>query len=152
MTNVTTKKSFLDRLTDFVNNKIAPPLVAVSQIRYLTALQNAFMTLMPLMILGATATLVLNLAGLFGESGLNLPAVANAISAVIQPCSPWLTQLVFISINLMSLLIAMLNGYYIADYYRKKNNKVSAVTGAVLGMTAFLCFINWGTLSENFDW
>ena len=65
MTNVTTKKSFLDRLTDFVNNKIAPPLVAVSQIRYLTALQNAFMTLMPLMILGATATLVLNLAGLF---------------------------------------------------------------------------------------
>ena len=152
MTNVTTKKSFLDRLTDFVNNKIAPPLVAVSQIRYLTALQNAFMTLMPLMILGATATLVLNLAGLFGESGLNLPTVANAISAVIQPCSPWLTQLVFISINLMSLLIAMLNGYYIADYYRKKNNKVSAVTGAVLGMTAFLCFINWGTLSENFDW
>ena len=122
MTNVKTKKSFLDKLTDFVVEKVAPPLVTISQTRYLTALQNAFITLMPMMILGATATLILNLAGLFGETGLNLPGVANAISAVVTPCKPWLLQLVFISINLLGLLTAMLNGYHLANHYSKKDH------------------------------
>lgn len=152
MTNVKTKKSFLDKLTDFVVEKVAPPLVTISQTRYLTALQNAFITLMPMMILGATATLILNLAGLFGETGLNLPSVANAISAIVTPCKPWLLQLVFISINLLGLLTAMLNGYHLANHYSKKDHRVSGVTGALVALTAFLCFIDWGTLSENFDW
>ena len=152
MTNVKTKKSFLDKLTDFVEKSIAPPLVAISQSRYLSALQNAFITLMPLMILGATATLILNLSGLFGETGINLPAVANAISAVVEPCRPWLLQLVFISINLLALLVAVLNGYFLAEYYSKKDSQVSAITGGIVAMTAFLCFIDWSALSDNFDW
>ena len=84
------KTTVLDRVTEFIEQKIAPPLLRISQIRYLEALQRTFVTLMPYMILGATSTLILNLAGLFGESGLNLPGVAAAISAVVEPCRPWL--------------------------------------------------------------
>ena len=56
------KTTVLDRVTEFIEQKIAPPLLRISQIRYLEALQRTFVTLMPYMILGATSTLILNLA------------------------------------------------------------------------------------------
>lgn len=149
----TKKTTILDRLTNVIENKIAPPLLRLSQIRYLEALQKTFVTLMPYMVMGATATLILNLSGLFAEdTGLNLPKVAAAIDAVITPCRPWLLQIVFISINLLALLAAVLNGYFLGEYYSKKDSNVTAVASAVVAMLAFLCFIDFSTLSENFDW
>lgn len=146
------KTTVLDRVTEFIEQKIAPPLLRISQIRYLEALQRTFVTLMPYMILGATSTLILNLAGLFGESGLNLPGVAAAISAVVEPCRPWLLQIVFVSINLLALITTALNGYFLGDYYSHKDKDVSAIASAMVSMIAFLCFIDFGNLSENFDW
>ena len=76
------------------------------------------------MILGATATLVLNLGGLFAEgTGLGMPDVAEAINGVIDVIRPGLTQLVFISINLMALLTAILNAYYLGEYYNENYDK-----------------------------
>ena len=146
------KTTVLDRVTEFIEQKIAPPLLRISQIRYLEALQHTFVTLMPYMILGATSTLILNLAGLFGESGLNLPGVAAAISAVVEPCRPWLLQIVFVSINLLALITTALNGYFLGDYYSHKDKDVSAIASAMVSMIAFLCFIDFGNLSANFDW
>lgn len=146
------KTTVLDRVTEFIEQKIAPPLLRISQIRYLEALQRTFVTLMPYMILGATSTLILNLAGLFGESGLNLPGVAAAISAVVEPCRPWLLQIVFVSINLLALITTALNGYFLGDYYSHKDKDVSAIASAMVSMIAFLCFIDLGNLSANFDW
>lgn len=146
------KTTVLDRVTEFIEQKIAPPLLRISQIRYLEALQRTFVTLMPYMILGATSTLILNLAGLFGESGLNLPGVAAAISAVVEPCRPWLLQIVFVSINLLALITTALNGYFLGDYYSHKDKDVSAIASAMVSMIAFLCFIDFGNLSVNFDW
>ena len=105
------------------------------------------------MILGATATLILNLSGLFAtEGGLNLPGVASAISAVVEPCRPWLLQIVFVTINLLALITTVLNGYFMADYYHKKDENVSPIAGAVVSFVAFLCFIDFSQLSANFDW
>ena len=146
------KTTVLDRVTEFIEQKIAPPLLRISQIRYLEALQRTFVTLMPYMILGATSTLILNLAGLFGESGLNLPGVAAAISAVVEPCRPWLLQIVFVSINLLALITTALNGYFLGDYYSHKDKDVRAIASAMVSMIAFLCFIDFGNLSANFDW
>ncbi|WP_342757624.1 PTS sugar transporter subunit IIC [Kineothrix sedimenti] len=147
------KKTALEKTTDFIEQKIAPPLLRLSQVRYLEALQRTFITLMPYMVLGATATLILNLSGLFAEgTGLNMPGVAQAIDSVITPCRPWLLQIVFVTINLLALIAAMLNGYFLGDYYSKKDSNVTAVTSAVVAMIAFLSFIDFSKLSENFDW
>ena len=149
----TKKSGLLDRVTNLIEEKVAPPLLRLSQVRYLEALQRTFVTLMPYMILGATATLILNLSGLFGkDGGLNLPNVANAISAVVEPCRPWLLQVVFVTINLLALITAVLNGYFLGDYYHKKDKNVSPIAAAVVSFVAFLCFINFTKLSENFDW
>lgn len=148
-----TKMSFMDKLTIFVEQKLAPPLVKMSQIRYFESLQNTFMVLMPYLIIGATATLILNLGGLFAEgTGLNMPAVAETLNNIIAPHKPWLLQLVFISINLLALLTALANGYFLGRYYHNKDKRISGIVGGVLALISFLCFIDFGLLSENFDW
>nr|WP_319488573.1 PTS transporter subunit EIIC [uncultured Caproiciproducens sp.] len=153
MEEQTKKIGFLDRVTGCIEEKVAPPLLKVSQVRYLEALQRTFVTLMPYMILGATATLILNLSGLFGkDGGLNLPGAAKAISAVVEPCKPWLLQVVFVTINLLALITTVLNGYFLGDYYHKKDENVSPIAAAVLSFVAFLCFIDFSKLSANFDW
>lgn len=147
------KKTLLEKCTDFIEQRIAPPLLRMSRIRYLEALQRTFVTLMPYMILGATVTLILNLSGLFASgTGLNLPSVASAIDSVITPCKPWLLQIVFVTINLLALIAATLNAYFLGEYYNKKDVNVTAIASAVVSMIAFLSFIDFSKLSENFDW
>ncbi|NLH92518.1 MAG: PTS sugar transporter subunit IIC [Atopobium sp.] len=153
MSTLKKKKSFTERMTDYVSEKIAPPLVKLSQNRYLDSLQKSFITLMPFLIMGATATLVLNLSGLFASgTGLNLPAVADAISKVTDAWKPWLLQIVFVSINLLALAIAILNGYYLGQFYADKDKRISPISTAITSMVAFLSFIDFSLLSENFDW
>ena len=147
------KKSLLDKITDFIELKVSPPLVKLSQVRYLVTLQKTFMTLMPYMILGATSTLILNLGGLFAEgTGLNMPAVADAINTVVGYVRVPLLQLVFVTINLLALIVCVLNGYFLGEHYQKKNSGVSPIVTAVLSMLSFLCFIDFANLSANFDW
>ncbi len=147
------KMSFVDRLTVVIEEKLAPPLISLSHIRYLDALQKSFMILMPYMILGAMVTLVLNLGGLFDEgTGLGLPGVAAAINGIIAPLRPWLTQIIFVTIDLLAFIVAVLNGYFLAEYYHQKDSNVSPVAGAVVAMVSFLCFVDISAISANWDW
>lgn len=153
MSQKTSKKSIIDRLTDFIENRLAPPLVRISQIRYLQTLQKTFMVMMPYMILGSTATLILNLGGLFAEgTGLGLPQVADAINGIVANIRPGLTQLVFVSINLMAFMCVLLNSYFLGEYYKDENAKVNPMVCGLLGLVSFLSFIDFTALSANFDW
>lgn len=147
------KVTLLERLIDFIENRLAPPLIRISQIRYLQTLQRTFMVMMPYMILGATATLVLNLGGLFAEgTGLNMPSVAEAINGAIAYIQPALFQIVFVTINLMAFLCVVLNSYFLGDYYKAKNSKINPIVCGIVGMISFLSFIDFSALSANFDW
>lgn len=147
------KISLTERMTLFIEEKVAPPLIKISTNRYLETLQQAFMVLMPYMIIGATATLVLNLPGLFGEgNGLGLPAVAQFLTGIINPLKPGLFQMVFVTINLIALLIALLNGYFLGRYYERSDKNVQPIAAAVVALIGFLGFIDFSALSTNFDW
>lgn len=54
-----------------------------------------------------------------------MPEVAAALNGIIDVIRPGLTQLVFISINLMALLTAILNAYYLGEYYHERYDKKS---------------------------
>lgn len=145
--------TLIDKLTDFIETKLAPPLIRISQIRYLEALQKTFMVIMPYMIIGSTATLLLNLGGLFAEgSGLNMPQVAEFFNNIVGTIRPALTQMVLTSINLLALLVAILNGYFLGSHYNKEDVRINPIVSGILGMISFLCFIDFWTLSANFDW
>lgn len=146
-------RRLVSKVTDYVNEKVAPPLIKISQMRYLDTLQKTFITLMPYLLLGATFTLILNLGNMFDpERGLNLPIVQEAINNFIAPHKPWMLQIVFVTNNLLALLTCVLNGYYLGEYYANKDKNVSLIGTAIVSLTGFLCFIDFSKLSENFDW
>lgn len=146
-------KGILERITDFTENKISPPLVKLSKMKYLESLQTTFMTLMPYMVLGATATLINNLPGLFNpDNGFNLPQVEKVLTNIITPIQPVLLQLVFISINLLALLVALLNGYNLGKINARKDERITPLVTSILSGVSLLCFIDFSKLSENFDW
>ena len=145
--------TFIDKLTDFIETRLAPPLIKISQVRYLEALQKTFMVMMPYMIIGSTATLVLNLGGLFAEgTGLNMPEVAAFLNGIVATIQPALLQMVLTSINLLALLVCILNGYFLGSHYNKEDVRINPIVSGILGMISFLCFIDFWTLSANFDW
>ncbi|MDR2976480.1 MAG: PTS transporter subunit EIIC [Streptococcaceae bacterium] len=148
------KTGAFDKLTLFIENRISPPLIKLSNMKYLRSLQNSFLALMPYMILGATATLINNLPGLFSkENGLDLPGVQKALTAIITPISPILLQVVFVTINLLALLVCLLNGYNLGKINaRKYHVDVNENVTSVLSAVSFLCFIDFASLSKNFDW
>lgn len=143
----------LAKITDFIENKVSPPLVRLSKVKYLESLQITFMTLMPYMIIGATATLINNLPGLFtSDGGFNLPSVANFLTTIITPIQPILLQLVFVTINILALLVTLLNGYNLGKINSQKVTNVTPLVTSILSGVSFLCFIDFAKLSENFDW
>ncbi|CAM3676807.1 PTS sugar transporter subunit IIC [Erysipelothrix urinaevulpis] len=147
------KSGFTERVMVFVEEKVAPPLIKISNIRYLQTLQRAFMVLMPYMVIGATATLVLNLPGLFAEgTGLNMPKVAEFLTNVLTPLKPGLFQMVFITLNVITLAMVILNGYFLGEHYSREDHQVNAIAAGIVAFTGFIAFIDFGALSENFDW
>src|SRR5699024_5056317 len=50
------------------------------------------------------------------------------------------------------LLTSMISAYALGEYYNAKDNRIRPIVAAVLGMVSFLAFIDFFTLSENFDW
>lgn len=153
MTEVKKKTSILEKVSLVIEEKIAPPLIRLSNVRYIDSLQKAFLTTMPLMILGALAVLITNLGGLFAaDTGLNLPEVGNFINNLIEPHKPWLFQIQDITLNTLALAIAVLNGYFLGQFYHEKDQKVMAHATAVVSLVSFLCLIDFTTLSENFGW
>ncbi|MGX7172832.1 PTS sugar transporter subunit IIC [Enterococcus ratti] len=144
---------FLVKLTDFIENRVSPPLVRLSKVKYLESLQMTFMTLMPYMIIGATATLFNNLPGLFiTDGGFDLPNVANFLNKIITPIQPILLQLVFVTINILALLVALLNGYNLGKINAQKVSSVTPLVTSILSGVSLLCFIDFAKLSKNFDY
>lgn len=147
------KGGFKSKFMTFVEEKVAPPLIKISNIRYLQTLQRAFMILMPYMVIGATATLVLNLPGLFAEgTGLNMPGVAEFLTKVLTPIKPGLFQMVFVTLNVITLVLVVLNGYFLGEHYSREDHQVNAVASGIVALVSFIAFIDFSTLSENFDW
>lgn len=144
--------TFFEKITNFVEDVIAPPLIKLSEIKYLRAMQQSAITIMPYMILGSTATLIMNLDSLFGEGGINIPAAAAALSAGLEFINPVLTQIVFTSINILRLMTVLLSGHALGEIYAEKNDKIRPMVAGLLSMVTFLTFIDFPTLSENFDW
>lgn len=144
--------TFLDKVTVLVEEKIAPPLIKLSKFKYLEAMQKAAITVMPYTIIGATATLINNLDGLFGEGGLNMPGAAAKLASGLEVIRPVLMQMIFTSLNILGMLTVLVAGYALGEIYARKDDRIRPIVAGVLALVSFLTFIDFPTLSENFDW
>ena len=67
----------------FLEEKFVPIAAKIGQEKHLVAIRDSFMTTMPLTILGALAVLVNNIGGVFSDTGLDIPAIANGWDSFI---------------------------------------------------------------------
>ena len=67
----------------FLEEKFVPIAAKIGQEKHLVAIRDSFMTTMPLTNLGALAVLVNNIGGVFSDTGLDIPAIANGWDSFI---------------------------------------------------------------------
>lgn len=117
----------MDKFTNFIETKLAPPLVRISQIRYLQAIQRVFMTTMPVLIF--SSFLILAVA-------LPIPGWDK----IVADFSGKLWMGVNSTLGLLSLLVAILCGYHLGAYYQEKGEKALPINTAIVAFLSFMMF------------
>lgn len=117
----------MEKFTRFIETKLAPPLIRFSQIRYLEAIQRVFMSTMAILIFSSILILA---------AALPIPGWEDFIAEF----SGKLWGGVNSTLGLLSLLVALLCGYHLGDYYYEKGEKSLPINTALVGFLSFMMF------------
>ncbi|MDY0406489.1 PTS transporter subunit EIIC [Virgibacillus sp. 179-BFC.A HS] len=124
--------SFMDRLTNVVENRIAPPLIKISKNRYLDSIQKAFISLMPIIIIASFFVLL---------ASFPIPAWQK----LIEPISSYFWAGNSATMGLLSIGLSLGMGYYLSAYYKQIDDKVDPLSGAIISLFSFLMLFPIGT-------
>lgn len=124
--------SMMDRLTNVVENKIAPPLIKISKNRYLDSIQKAFITLMPIIIIASFFVLL---------ASFPIPAWQK----LIEPISSYFWAGNSATMGLLSIGLSLGIGFYLSGYYKQFDDKVDPFSGAIISLFSFLMLFPIGT-------
>ncbi len=124
--------SMMDRLTNVVENKIAPPLIKISKNRYLDSIQKAFITLMPIIIIASFFVLL---------ASFPIPAWQK----LIEPISSYFWAGNSATMGLLSIGLSLGIGFYLSGYYKQYDDKVDPFSGAIISLFSFLMLFPIGT-------
>ena len=129
---------------NFIENKLVPPLVWLSNRVYIQTIQKTFAMITPYILLGSMAMLVLNLGDIFSASGgLHSPILQQEIENGLSVLSPILTQILNVTVNMMTLLCTLLNSYFLGEYYHSKDEKVIPIATCLAGLISLFCFMDF---------
>lgn len=115
----------MDKLVSFIEVKLAPPLVKISQNRYLDAIQKSFMTYTAYLLISSLFLLI---------SSLPIPGWSN----IVAPAVPLFSRMVNGTLGIIGLVMAVLVGYNLGAYYESKDPRVNRISTAVLSLVSFL--------------
>lgn len=117
--------SFIDKMTDVIENKVAPPLIKLSRNRYLDAIQKSFVALMPIIIVGSFFVLL---------ASFPIPAWQK----LIKPISGYFWGGNGSTMGLLSIGLALGIGYFLSIFYKKQDDKVDPFSGAIISLFSFM--------------
>ncbi|MEK6455712.1 PTS transporter subunit EIIC [Caldifermentibacillus hisashii] len=126
----------IDKLTNIVENKIAPPLIKLSKNRYLDSIQKAFISLMPIIILASFFVLLASFP-------------IKAWQKLIEPIVGYFWGANSATMGLLSIGLALGIGYFLASHYKQKNDNIDPFSGAIISLFSFLILFPVG-VSEDF--
>lgn len=115
----------MDKLVNFIEVKLAPPLIKLSQNRYLDSVQKAFMSFMPYLLISSFFLLF---------TSLPIPGWKE----VVAPLAPLFGRMINGTLGIIAVGISVLLGYHLGAYYNKIDVRVSKVSTAVLSLVCFL--------------
>ncbi len=125
----------MDRLTNVVENKIAPPLIKISRNRYLDSIQKAFIALMPIIIIASFFVLL---------ASFPIPAWQK----LIEPISSYFWAGNSATMGLLSIGLSLGIGFFLSGYYKQTDDKVDPFSGAIISLFSFLMLFPIGTNDE----
>lgn len=117
----------MNKFTDFIENRVAPPLIWLSETRYLKVIQATFMTLMSLLIFSSLLLLV---------AALPIPGWSNFVA----PITTQLYSGVNSTLGLFAITVSIVCGYYLGEYYRNKGYNLTPITTSLLSFMGFTMF------------
>lgn len=117
----------MEKITRFIEEKMAPPLIKLSEMRYLQVIQRTFMTTMPILLFSS----LLILTSAFPIPGWN---------KIVAPISGRLWAGVNSSLGLFAVCISIVGGYFLGDYYKEKGLKINPISTALISFISFMMF------------
>lgn len=125
----------MDKLTNAVENKIAPPLIRISKNRYLDSIQKAFIALMPVIILASFFVLLASFP-------------IKAWQKLTEPIVGYFWGANSSTLGLLSIGLAAGVGYFLSKYYEERNINVNPFSGAIISLFSFLMLFPVGVNEE----
>ena len=128
----------------FLEEKFVPLAAKIGAEKHLASIRDAFTTMMPLTIAGALGVLFNNFQGVFGETGLNMPAIANGYSNFIDTTGlrQVFTNMNNGTVNCIAILLVGMLAMKLAQANGGDGN-----AAAVTGLAAFMCGHGWNGVS-----
>lgn len=114
--------NILYKITNFVDTKITPPLVKFGSNRYLVAIRNALIRLIPMLIVGSFPMILTNLP-------------IESLAAMIAPYNDALNTLSNMTFGFISLFLAFGVGSELAQMYDLDKTTVGIVSAACFLIT-----------------
>ena len=104
----------MEKITNFIEERLAPPLIKISEMRYLQVIQKTFMTTMPILIFSSLLILI---------AALPIPGWSN----VVAPFAGKLWAGVNSTLGLLSVCISIVTGYFLGEYYKDRGSKIKPI-------------------------
>ena len=117
----------MEKITSFIEERLAPPLIKISEMRYLQVIQKTFMTTMPILIFSSLLILI---------AALPIPGWSN----IVAPFAGKLWAGVNSSLGLLAVCIAIVSGYFLGEYYKDRGSKIKPIVTALIGFLSFMMF------------
>lgn len=117
--------SFVDKVSNFVEKKVAPPLIKVAENRYIDSIQKSFLAFTPILLIGSIFILI---------AALPIPGWDK----VIGPFAGKLWGAVNSTFGIMAIGTSLGIGYFLSKYYNKSDSEVDPFSGALLSLFSFL--------------
>lgn len=117
----------MEKITRFIEEKMAPPLIRLSEMKYLQVVQRTFMTTMPILLFSSLLILI---------AALPIPGWSN----IVAPISGKLWAGVNSSLGLLAVCISIVSGYFLGDYYKQRGAKINPISTGLISFISFMMF------------
>ncbi len=117
----------MEKLTYFIENVIAPPLIRISETRYLQAVQKAFLSIMPILIFSSMMILV---------AALPIPGWNKVVGPIIGALWGGVNS----TLGFLAVVLTVSLGYHLGSYYERDNRNVRPISTALLSFISFMIF------------
>lgn len=130
----------------FLEEKFVPIAAKIGSQKHLVAIRDGFVVVMPATIAGAIAVLINNIHLLFGETGLNMPAIGDGWKSFIDGTgiSAVANMVNNGTINMMAILVAPVIAFNLA-----KANDGNPSATSVVTLAAYVAPMAWFTDATN---